>query len=103
MKLKQQQKLPPEQLRLTVPGEVMQHLTLYQRYQTEVEHTTWELKELATEILRAFLEEGDRKFLLWQRQQRNGEGRKPGAAEVGEGVEGGGMDKASMSTRLRDA
>ena len=58
---------------------------------------------VATEILRAFLEEGDRKFLLWQRQQRNGEGRKPGAAEVGEGVEGGGMDKASMSTRLRDA
>ena len=74
MKLRQTVKLPPEQLRLTVPGELMQELSLYVQYQNE-SGVTWEPKELSVEIIRVFLKEGDRKFLLWKRQQRNGAGK----------------------------
>ena len=72
MKLRQPETLPPEAIRLTGPGLMMQKLKAYQQYQYETAHLTWELKDLTLEILRAFLDEGDRRFLVWQKQQRNG-------------------------------
>jgi hypothetical protein len=97
MKLKPQPKLLPEQLRLIVPGEVMQDLKLYQQYQQEVEHTTWDLRELATEILRTFLTEGDKAFLRWRKQRSNGAVTKQSTTEAGEGVVRGGAANARIS------
>src|SRR5262245_53602182 len=101
MKLRPQQKLPLEQLRLTVPGEVMHELRLYQQYQAEVAQTTWEPKELATEILRAFLVEGDRQFLLWRRTHTDGVVKQTGTAEAGQGEVRAGEANASVSPAPR--
>jgi hypothetical protein len=103
MRLKPHQQLPPEQLRLTVPGEVMQDLRLYQQYQTETAAVTWEARELATEILRAFLTEGDKAFLRWKKQQGDGAGREAGTAEAQAEVGGQQVANASIKPTLHEA
>jgi hypothetical protein len=73
VKLKPKDQLPDQQLRLTVPGAVMHKLELYRTYRHEAKGETWNVRELATEVLRAFVDEGDRQFTSWLRT-RDGRG-----------------------------
>jgi hypothetical protein len=69
MKLQFAPDLPVERLILTLPGETARDLKLFQRYLAEEQHQQKDLKQIATTILEAFLETGDRHFLAWKRGQ----------------------------------
>lgn len=67
MKLRQPVRHPDLLVRLRLPGEVAYALERYRAYQTETTHVEWDRNDLITEMLRSFLDEGDRDFLAWQK------------------------------------
>ena len=68
MKLNFRDKLPVEQLRLTLSGEVMQRLRLYQQYLHEDQQQDRDCKEIAATILEGFLfGRADKAFEEWRR------------------------------------
>lgn len=69
MKLRPPVRHPDQRIRLRLPGDVASLLERYRVYQTATTHVEWEQSELMTEILRSFLEEGDREFLAWRKTQ----------------------------------
>ena len=69
MKLRLKDKeLPPAQLRLTLPGNLKASLDEYLLYLRETSHREAELKEVAREMLRQFVET-DRDFRVWRKQR----------------------------------
>ena len=88
MKLQFAPDLPAERLILVLPGETARDLKLFQRYLAEEQQQKRDLKQIATTILEAFLETGDRYFLAW----------KKGQDEKGDEVamDGTGMGNASV-------
>ena len=69
MKLQFASDLPAERLILVLPGETARDLKLFQCYLAEEQQQQKDLKQIATTILEAFLEAGDRHFLAWKRGQ----------------------------------
>ena len=68
MKLNFRDKLPVEQLRLTLSGEVMQRLRMYQQYLHEDQQQDRDCKEIAATILEGFLfGRADKAFEEWRR------------------------------------
>jgi len=68
MKLNFRTNLPAEQLRLTLSGEVMQRLRLYQQYLHEDQQQDRDCKEIAATILEGFLfGRADKAFEEWRR------------------------------------
>ena len=68
MKLNFHDKLPLEQLRLTLSGEVMQRLRMYQQYLHEDQQQDRDCKEIAATILEGFLfGRADKAFEEWRR------------------------------------
>ncbi|HLK80739.1 MAG TPA: DUF2274 domain-containing protein [Xanthobacteraceae bacterium] len=69
MKLKLKDKeLPPAQLRLTLPGNLKGSLDEYLVYLRDTSHREPDLKEVALEMLRQFVET-DRDFRTWRKQR----------------------------------
>ena len=69
MKLKLKEKeLPPAQLRLTLPGNLKASLDEYLLYLRDTSHRGADLKEVALEMLRQFVET-DRDFRMWRKQR----------------------------------
>ena len=69
MKLKLKDKeLPPAQLRLTLPGNFKALMDEYLVYLRDTSHREAELKEVALEMLRQFVET-DRDFKAWRRER----------------------------------
>jgi hypothetical protein len=69
MKLRHPVRHPDQLIRLRLPGEVAYLLERYRVYQTDTTQMEWDRSELITEMLRSFLEEGDREFLAWRKAQ----------------------------------
>lgn len=69
MKLRHPVRHPDQRIRLRLPGDVAYLLERYRLYQTDTTQVEWEPHELITEMLRSFLEEGDREFLAWRKTQ----------------------------------
>jgi hypothetical protein len=69
MKLQFASDLPAERLILMLPGETARDLKWFQRYLAEEQHQHKDLKQIATTILEAFLQAGDRQFLAWKKEQ----------------------------------
>ena len=68
MKLNFRDKLPVEPLRLTLSGEVMQRLRLYQQYLHANKQQDRDCKEIAATILEGFLfGRADKAFEEWRR------------------------------------
>lgn len=67
MKLRQPVRHPDQLIRLRLPGEVASLLERYRVYQTDTTQMEWDRNDLITEMLRSFLEEGDREFLAWRK------------------------------------
>ena len=59
---------PPAQLRLTLPGNLKASLDEYLLYLRDTSHREAELKEVALEMLRQFVET-DRDFRMWRKQR----------------------------------
>lgn len=89
MKLNFRDKLPVEQLRLTLSGEVMQRLRQYQQYLHEDKKQERDCKEIAATIVEGFLfGRADKAFEEWrrgraqkhetERQERNRNGTESG-------------------------
>jgi hypothetical protein len=73
MKLKLKDKeLPQAQLRLTLPGNLKASLDEYLVYLGDTSHREVELKEVALEMLRQFVET-DRDFKAWRKERADGE------------------------------
>jgi hypothetical protein len=73
MKLKLKDKeLPQAQLRLTLPGNLKASLDEYLVYLGDTSHREAELKEIALEMLRQFVET-DRDFRMWRKQRAGAE------------------------------
>ena len=73
MKLKLKDKeLPPAQLRLTLPGNLKASLDEYLVYLRDTSHREAELKEVALEMLRQFVET-DRDFKAWRKERSGAE------------------------------
>ena len=73
MKLKLKDKeLPPAQLRLTLPGNLKGSLDEYLVYLRDTSHREAELKEVALEMLRQFVET-DRDFRAWRKERSGAE------------------------------
>ena len=73
MKLKLKDKeLPPAQLRLTLPGNLKSSMDEYLVYLGDTSHREAELKEVALEMLRQFVET-DRDFRTWRKQRTEAE------------------------------
>ncbi|GEM_PF-761970 len=73
MKLKLKDKeLPPAQLRLTLPGNLKASLDEYLVYLRDTSHCEAELKEVALEMLRQFVE-ADREFKAWRMKRPGAE------------------------------
>ncbi len=69
MKLKLKDKeLPQAQLRLTLPGNLKASLDEYLVYLGDTSHREAELKEVALEMLRQFVET-DRDFRTWRKER----------------------------------
>ena len=69
MKLKLKDKeLPQAQLRLTLPGNLKASLDEYLLYLRDTSHREADLKEIALEMLRQFVET-DRDFKMWRRER----------------------------------
>jgi len=69
MKLRLKDKeLPPAQIRLTLPGQLKGSLDEYLIYLRDTSHREAELKEVALEMLRQFVET-DRDFRMWRKQR----------------------------------
>jgi hypothetical protein len=83
MKLQFAPDLPAERLILVLPGETARDLKLFQRYLAEEQQQQRDLKQIATTILEAFLETGDRHFLAWKKGQ---DGKGDGLAMAGPGT-----------------
>ncbi len=80
MKLRLKDKeLPPAQVRLTLPGSLKASLDEYLVYLRGTSHREAELKEVALEMLRQFVE-SDRHFRAW-RKERAGAEPESGLAE----------------------
>ena len=80
MKLKLKDKeLPPAQLRLTLPGNLKASLDEYLVYLRDTSHREAELKEVALEMLRQFVET-DRDFKAWRKERA---GTEVLGAEIG--------------------
>ena len=85
MKLNFRDKLPVEQLRLTLSGAVMQRLRLYQQYLHADQQQDRDCKEIAATILEGFLfGRADKAFEEWHRgttakqQEANRNGTRSG-------------------------
>ena len=75
MKLKLKDKeLPPAQLRLTLPGNLKASLDEYLLYLRDTSHREAELKEVAPEMVRQFVET-DRDFKAWRKERAGVDGR----------------------------
>ena len=73
MKLKLKDKeLPPAQLRLTLPGNLKALLDEYLVYLRDTSHREAELKEVALEMVRQFVET-DRDFRAWRKGRAGAE------------------------------
>lgn len=73
MKLKLKDKeLPPAQLRLTLPGNLKGSLDEYLVYLRDTSHREADVKEVALEMLRQFVET-DRDFRVWRRGRAGAE------------------------------
>ncbi len=73
MKLKLKDKeLPPAQLRLTLPGNLKASLDEYLLFLRDSSHREAELKEVALEMLRQFVET-DRDFRTWRKGRAEAE------------------------------
>lgn len=73
MKLRLKDKeLPPAQLRLTLPGNLKASLDEYLVYLRDTSHREAELKEVALEMLRQFVET-DRDFKAWRKERLGAE------------------------------
>jgi len=84
MKLKLKDKeLPPAQLRLTLPGNLKASLDEYLLYLRDTWHREADLKEIALEMLRQFVET-DRDFRMWRRQRAGTEVSGVQSGVVGE-------------------
>lgn len=82
MKLRLKEKeLPPVQLRLTLPGNLKASLDEYLLYLRDTSRREAELKEVALEMLRQFLET-DRDFKAWRREQAGVELREVQSGRV---------------------
>lgn len=82
MKLQFASDVPAERLILLLPGETAQNLKAFQRYLAEEQQQQKDLKQIATTILEAFLETGDRQFLAWKKGQ---EAKGNGGLKAGKG------------------
>jgi hypothetical protein len=69
MKLRHPVRHPDQLVRLRLPGAVAYLLERYRVYQTDTTQMEWDRNDLITEMLRSFLEEGDREFLTWRKTQ----------------------------------
>lgn len=85
MKLRPPVRHPDQRIRLRLPGEVASLLERYRVYQTETTQVEWERSELITEMLRSFLEEGDREFLTWRKTQDTNPATSPPGAPAANG------------------
>jgi hypothetical protein len=88
MKLKLKDKeLPPTQLRLTLPGNLKASLDEYLLYLRDTSHREADLKEIALEMLRQFVET-DRDFRTWRKGRAGAELLGVLSGVVGEGQNG---------------
>jgi hypothetical protein len=95
MKLRLKDKeLPPAQLRLTLPGNLKASLDEYLVYLRDASHREAELKEVALEMLRQFVET-DRDFRGWRKQRAGADVLGVQSGVVGERQNGAGGAKIS--------
>ena len=95
MKLKLKDKEPPPaQLRLTLPGNLKASLDEYLVYLRDTSHREAELKEVALEMLRQFVET-DRDFRVWRKQRAGTEVAGVESSVVGERQNGAAGAKVS--------
>ncbi len=95
MKLKLKDKeLPPAQLRLTLPGTLKASLDEYLVYLRDTSQREAELKEVALEMMRQFVET-DRDFKAWRRERAGVEVRGKQGRRVEERQNGAAGAKVS--------
>jgi len=85
MKLRPPTHYPDLVVRLRIPGAVAHTLECYRAYVADTTHVEWELKDVITEMLRSFLEEGDRDFLAWRKAHETTSTTLPPLSRTGNG------------------